>query len=182
MSEARILLGVIGRPHGVRGLLHVHSYTADPAALPGYGELDDDGGRRFRLRWKTDAVAEVFQIVEGRRVPVTTREAAQALVNTRLYVPRAKLPEPAEEEFYVCDLIGLEAIDAAGRPLGRIDMVHDYGAGTSLEIGRIIVPFTRACVPVIDLAQGRVTVVVPPEVIVEDQAAETRIGGEQVGA
>eukprot|EP01037_Dinobryon_pediforme_P012954 gene12954-13055_t len=162
-------MGVIGRPHGVRGLVHVHSYTADPVDLPGYGVLDDDRGRRFRLKWKTEGVAEVFQIVEGKRVPVTTREAAQALVNTRLYVPREKLPPPAEEEFYLADLIGLEAFGEDGKTLGRIDTVHDYGAGTSLEIGRLIVPFTKACVPVVDVVGGRVSVVLPPEVVVEPE-------------
>jgi 16S rRNA processing protein RimM len=167
LTDARILLGVIGRPHGVRGLVHVHSYTAEPSDLASYGVLDDDRGRRFRLRWKTEGVAEVFQIVQGKRVPLTTREAAQALVNTRLYVPRDKLPPPGEEEFYLADLMGLEAFDPEGRVLGRVDTVHDYGAGTSLEIGRIIVPFTKACVPTIDIAAGRITVVLPPEVVVE---------------
>lgn len=170
MPQERILMGVVGRPHGVRGLLHVHSYTADPAALPGYGVLDDDGGRRFRLRWKSDGIAELFQIIEGKRVPVTTREAAQALVNTRLYVPRTKLPPVEEDEFYLADLIGLEAVDLNGKALGTITTVHDYGAGTSLEIGPLLIPFTKACVPVVDLDAGRVTIVPPAEIIVEPRA------------
>ena len=169
-------MGVIGRPHGVRGLVHVHSYTAEPSDLASYGVLDDDRGRRFRLKWKTAGVAEVFQIVEGKRVPLTTREAAQALVNTRLYIPREKLPPPGEEEFYLADLMGLEAIDSEGRVLGRVDTVHDYGAGTSLEIGRIILPFTKAFVPVVDIGAGRITVVLPPEVVVEpEMAVETEV-------
>jgi 16S rRNA processing protein RimM len=170
MPQERILLGVIGRPHGVRGLAHVHSYTADPTALPGYGVLDDDRGRRFRLKWKSEGIAEILQIIEGKRVPVTSREAAQALVNTRLYIPRAKLPPVAEDEFYVADLVGLEAVDGQGRALGRITTVHDYGAGTSLEIGALIVPFTKACVPVVDLDAGRVTVLPPDEIVVEPRA------------
>ena len=160
-------MGVVGRPHGVRGLVHVHSYTAAPADLPTYGELENEQGRRFRLRWKSDGVAEIFEIIEGKRVAVATREAAQALVNTRLFVPRAKLPKPDEDEFYLVDLIGMQAVDADGKELGRVDTVHDYGAGASLEIGRIIVPFTRACVPVVDLAERRLTVVIPDEIIVE---------------
>jgi 16S rRNA processing protein RimM len=172
MPQERILMGVVGRPHGVRGLLHVHSYTADPTALPSYGVLDDNSGRRFRLRWKSEGIAELFQIIEGKRVPVTTREAAQALVNTRLYVPRTKLPPVEEDEFYLADLIGLEAVDANGKSLGRIGTVHDYGAGTSLEIGPLLIPFTRACVPVVDLEAGRVTIVPPDEIIVEPQAEE----------
>lgn len=154
----------------------MHSYTAEPSDLASYGVLDDDQGRRFRLKWKTAGVAEVFQIVEGKRMPLTTRESAQALVNTRLYVPRDKLPPAGEEEFYLADLMGLEAVDPDGLVLGRVDTVHDYGAGTSLEIGRIIVPFTKACVPVIDLQAGRITVVLPPEVVVAPElAGETDI-------
>jgi 16S rRNA processing protein RimM len=166
-------MGVVGRPHGVRGLVHVHSYTADPADLSAYGELENEHGRCFRLRWKSEGavknggVAEIFEIIEGKRVAVATREAAQALVNTRLFVPRAKLPKPDEDEFYLVDLIGMEAVDVDGKELGRVDTVHDYGAGASLEIGRIIVPFTRACVPVVDLAARRITVVIPDEIIVE---------------
>jgi 16S rRNA processing protein RimM len=168
MPQERILMGVIGRPHGVRGLVHVHSYTADPEALPSYGVLDDDRGRRFRLKWKSEGIAELFQIIEGKRTPITTREAAQSLVNTRLYIPRTKLPPVEEDEFYLADLIGLEAIDGQGRALGRITTVHDYGAGTSLEIGALIVPFTRACVPVVDIEGGKVTVLPPAEVIVAE--------------
>ena len=166
MPQERILMGVIGRPHGVRGLVHVHSYTADPASLPSYGVLDDDRGRRFRLKWKSEGIAEIFQIIEGKRVPVTTREAAQALVNTRLTIPRTKLPPVEEDEFYLADLIGLEAIDGQGRALGRVTTVHDYGAGTSLEIGPLLVPFTKACVPVVDIEAGTVTVIPPAEIVV----------------
>jgi 16S rRNA processing protein RimM len=163
LPQDRILLGVIGRPHGVRGLLHVHSYTADPADLSRYGALEDDRGRRFRLRWAQPGVAEVSEVVSGKRVPLTTREAAQALVNTRLSVPREKLPPPAEDEFYLADLIGLEAVDEQGQVLGRVETVHDYGAGASLEIGARILPFTRACVPVVDVAGGRIVVSLPIE-------------------
>ena len=165
-------MGVVGRPHGVRGLVHVHSYTADPAALASYGVLDDDRGRSFRLRWKNDGIAEIFQLIEGKRVPVSTREAAQTLVNTRLYVPRAKLPPVEEDEFYLADLIGLEAVDTNGKSLGLITTVHDYGAGTSLEIGPLLIPFTKACVPVVDLDAGRITIVPPEEIIVEPRAEE----------
>jgi 16S rRNA processing protein RimM len=71
--------------------------------------------------------------------------------------------------------MGLEAFDAAGVSLGRIDMVHDYGAGTSLEIGRLIVPFTKACVPVVDIEGGRVTVVVPDEIVVAPQPEDRAV-------
>ncbi|MCC7282561.1 MAG: 16S rRNA processing protein RimM [Acetobacteraceae bacterium] len=174
MPDRRILMGVIGRPHGVRGLVHVHSYTADPADLPEYGPFTDDRGRSFALDWVSAGVARVVELVEGREVPLRDREAAQALVNVRLYVTRDRLPPPEDaDEFYLADLQGLRAITPDGTELGRVDVVHDYGGGASLEIGRLIVPFTRACVPVVDIVGGTVTVIPPAEVVVPDtEAAE----------
>jgi 16S rRNA processing protein RimM len=161
----RILLGVIGRPHGVRGLLRVHAYTAEPDGLFAYGPLCDERGRWFSLRPRGDGVCEVAEIVDGKRRPVTDRATAETLVNVRLHVPRDRLPKADEEEFYLADLVGLEAVDTAGQVLGAVAAVHDYGGGPSLEIGTLLVPFTRAAVPQIDLAAGRMTVVAPAEVI-----------------
>jgi len=166
LPSENILLGVIGRPHGVRGLLHVHAYTDDPAALTRYGALHDDTGALFRIRWRGEGVAEVAHVVDGKRTPVTTRDEAAKLVNTRLHVARARLPKPAEDEFYLADLIGLAAIGPDGVELGRIDAVHDYGAGVSIEVGALLLPFTRAVVPEVDLAAGRVMVVPPAELVV----------------
>jgi 16S rRNA processing protein RimM len=169
MPEQRILLGVIGRPHGVRGLVRVTSHTADPADLTAYGPLSDDKGRRFVLRWRGKGVAELEAQVGGAAVKIADRTAAEKLTNTRLYVDRVQLPEPDADEFYLADLIGMAATDAAGRVLGKVAMVHDYGAGASLEIVRdgaspVLVPFTRAAVPEVDVARGRVTVV-PPDAV-----------------
>ena len=182
MPDRRILMGVIGRPHGVRGLLHVHSYTADPADLPDYGPFTDNPkpgstGRRFALEWASvgasGGVARVVELADGREVPLRDRDAAQALVNVRLYVDRARLPQPEDDDdFYLADLIGLRAVTPEGAELGRVDTVHDYGGGASLEIGRLLVPFTRVCVPVVNIAGGSVTVVPPDEVNVPDSGTE----------
>ncbi len=161
----RILLGVVGRPHGVRGLLHVHSYTADPDGLAGYGPLLDEAGRRWTLAWRGAGVAELR---DGDGRPVADRSAAERLVNTRLFVERDRLPAPDEDEFYLADLVGLLAMSPEGAELGRVTAVHDYGAGASLEIGALLVPFTRACVPAVDIAGGRVVVVEPGEVVVSE--------------
>jgi len=169
LSEKTILLGVIGRPHGVRGHVHVHSYTADPAALASYGPLSDGRGRLFRLRWQSEGVARVAEIVDGKPIWVTDREAAGRLVNVRLHIERDRLPPPEEDEFYVADLVGLAAVAPDGSELGRIDAVHDYGAGVSIEIGKLIVPFTREAVPHVDIAAGRVTVQPPAETAGEPQ-------------
>jgi 16S rRNA processing protein RimM len=182
VPERTIQLGVIGRPHGVRGLVHVTSHTADPADLTAYGPLSDGGGRRFVLRWKAEGVAEVSEVIGGETVKVADRTAAERLTNTRLCIDRTALPPPDEDdEYYLADLIGLDAVDTTGTLLGGISAVHDYGAGASLEIERpagsaLILPFTQACVPTVDIAGGRVVVVPPEEIIVAETADEETRG------
>lgn len=177
MADNTILLGVIGRPHGVRGLVHVTSYTTEPADLAGYGVLSDGAGREFQLSWRAEGVAEISEITGARTVKITDREAASRLTNTRLFVSRDRLPPPGEEEFYLADLIGLAVADGEGRDLGRVAAVHDYGAGTSLEIqpqagSSLLVPFTRAVVPEVDLSGGRLVVYLPAEIVVAERPAE----------
>ncbi len=179
MPDSRIQLGVIGRPHGVRGLVKVTSHTADPADLTAYGPLSDARGRRLVLRWKADGVAEVSFVVDGSAVKVADRTAAEQLTNTKLFIDRSALPPADEDEFYLADLVGLTATAPDGGVIGAVAVVHDYGAGASLEIERggaapIIVPFTRACVPDVDPSAGRIIVVLPDEVMAaRDMPEET---------
>ncbi len=166
MPASRILLGVIGRPHGVRGLVRVTSYADPPEALASYGPLEAEDGRRFALRWVGAGVAELAELRDGAAVKLADRTAAERLTNLRLSVPRERLPAPEAEEFYLADLVGLAAVDAAGTALGTVVALHDYGAGASLEIARpdgppLLVPFTRAAVPEVDVANGKLVVAVP---------------------
>ena len=164
----RVLMGVIGRPHGVRGLVRVQSYTAEPADLASFYPLADERGRQFALRWVGgDGIAEVFSVEGGLRRKIADRDAAAKLTNVRLYVDRSQLPKADKDEFYLADLVGMEAVEPSGRSLGHVAAVHDYGAGASLEIGARVVPFTKAAVPVVDVAAGRMMVVLPEEVTPE---------------
>jgi len=166
VSGERILMGVVGRPHGVRGLVRVHSYAAVPADLSAYGALSDERGGSWTLRWRGDGIAE---LTDANGTPVQNREQAAALTNRKLYVTRDRLPEPEEDEFYLADLVGLQAAESgSGKALGRVLAVHDYGAGVSLEIGAegrgtLLLPFTRACVPEAAVAAGRLSVILPHE-------------------
>jgi 16S rRNA processing protein RimM len=176
LPDRPILLGVIGRAHGVRGLVRVTSHTADPADLTGYGPLSEPSGRRFTLRWVGEGIAEVFEVIDGKKVKVADRTAAERLTNTKLCIERDRLPPPDADEYYLADLIGLDAVRADGKTLGVVSVVHDYGAGISLEVereggGSLLVPFTVACVPTVDLAAGRLTVVPPDEIDVLDDAS-----------
>jgi 16S rRNA processing protein RimM len=174
MPERRILMGVVGRPHGVRGLVHVHSYTADPADLSNYGALFDDKGQSWSVRWRSAGIAELRD-ASGK--PLADRNAAEALVNLRLHIDRDRLPAPDEEEYYLADLVGLAARDEAGQEIGQVALVHDYGAGASLEISRpnaapLLVPFTRWAVPLVDIAGGFITIVPPAEIAGEERPGE----------
>ena len=110
-----ILLGVIGRAHGVRGLVRVTSHTADPADLTGYGPLSDPTGRQFILRWMGEGIAEVSEIIDGKPVKLADRTAAERLTNTKLFIERDRLPRPDADEYYLADLIGLTAVGCGWR-------------------------------------------------------------------
>ena len=173
MDDGRILMGVIGRPHGVRGLVRVTSYATDPATLAGR-PLHDDRGRTWHLTWRGESIAA---LTDETGHQVADRTTAETLTNVRLTVSRADLPEPEPDEFYLADLMGLEARDPTGTPLGRVSTVHDYGAGVSLEIATttgapLIVPFTAAAVPAIDLQSRQLTIVAPDEIEVRGDLAE----------
>jgi 16S rRNA processing protein RimM len=161
---AMLCLGVIGGARGLRGEVRISSYTADPADVAAYGPLYDDAGAApLRIRITGRSRNQVVARVDG----VDDRTAAEALKGRRLWVPRDALPEPAADEFYHADLVGLRADRIDGDSLGIVRAVHDFGAGDVLEIvgdtGDIVmVPFTRAAVPEVDPAAGRLVVDPPP--------------------
>jgi 16S rRNA processing protein RimM len=159
-----ILMAVVGRPHGVRGLSRVQCYAENAANLRRYGALVDERGQKFRLQWRGDGIAEISEVIDGKPVKPADRAAAERLTNKKLYVERARLPAPAAEEFYVADLVGLAAVTEDGREVGRVEAVHDHGAGIFLEVGTLLVPFTRAAVPTVDVEAGRLIVIPPAEI------------------
>ena len=173
MEDRLILMGVIGKPHGVRGQLRVHCYGEDPEVLARH-VLVDSKGRHFALDWAHDNVAWLSAVSAGAKRRITDRDEAARLTNLELFLPRSVLPEVEEEEFYLTDLIGLAAHDETGAEIGRVANVLDYGAGASLELapGGRLIPFTRACVPDVRIADGYVVVVPPAEVEAKEEAKE----------
>lgn len=166
-SSPRILVGRFGAAHGVRGEIRVKSFTADPMALASYAGLTDAAGARSFVIESARPVKD--DILVARIAGVRDRTGAEALTNADIYLPREALPSPDEEEFYVADLIGMEAVLASGEPFGRVRDVLNYGAGDILEIqqtdGQIaLVPFTKAAAPHVDVAARRVTVAPPAEI------------------
>jgi 16S rRNA processing protein RimM len=166
-ADRLIALGVFGAPQGVRGEIRIKSYTAEPAAVGGYGPLTDAAGTR------SFAVKIVRPWGAPQRVPRGvgggTRAAAAALTGVELFARRSQLPPPEAEEFYHDDLIGLAAMTPDGAAFGRVLAVVNHGAGDLLEIARpegptALLAFTRAVVPEIDFSGGRIVVIPPVEV------------------
>jgi 16S rRNA processing protein RimM len=165
----RFCVGAFAGAHGVRGLVKLKSFTAEPDAILRYRPLtDEEGGREFAVTLVSAGPGPKGDAFVAKVDGVNTREAAEALAGTRLYAPRASLPATDEDEFYHADLIGLAAETIDGKKLGKVAALHDFGAGDVLEIAieggkSMLVPFTRAAVPQVDPAAGRVVVDPPAE-------------------
>ena len=160
-----VCVGVIAGAHGVRGVVKVKSFTATAADLTAYRPLSDESSkRRFGLTPIDMARGEILARIDG----VEDRDQAEALRGTRLYADRARFPAPEEDEFYHADLIGLAVTDPEGKAMGVVQAIFNHGAGDMVEIalqagGSALVPFTKAAVPVVDIAGGRVVVEMPAE-------------------
>ena len=164
MAEDRLCVAVIAGAHGVRGDVRIKSFTADPEGLAAYGPLTDKtGAREFRIKVHGLARGLLRAHIKG----VDDRNAAEALAGVELYIERGLLPEPEEDEFYHTDLVGLRAVLKDGSEYGLVRALHDFGAGDVIEImlaagGTVILPFTKAVVPSVDLGAG-IVVIAPPE-------------------
>lgn len=160
-----ICIGAIAGAFGVRGEVRVKSFTAQPEDIATYGALStEDGSRTFTIT----LTGQIRNGFSARLSGVTTREQADALRGTQLHVARDRLPGLSDDEFYHADLVGLAVLDTGGTTLGTVKAVHNHGAADILEItpptggATVLLPFTRAAVPTVDLASGRI-ITDPPD-------------------
>ena len=165
MSSERICVGAIAGAFGVKGEVRLKSFCADPGAIADYAPLTtESGARSFTVRITRTIPGGLAAQLSG----VTTKEEADALRGTELFADRAKLPRLPDDEFYHTDLIGLQVLDTGGTLLGTVRAVHDHGAGAILEVfqpgakSTLLLPFTKAIVPTVDLTAGRI-IADPPE-------------------
>lgn len=163
MAPSQICVARIGAAHGVRGAVKLWTFTEDPLAVKHYGPLlTKDGARQFEVTHAREAKGHLVATLKG----IATREEAERLNGLELYIAREKLPETDGDEYYHADLIGLNAVNAANEPLGRVVAIHNFGAGDIIEIAppegaTMLLPFTNAVVPTVDLAGERVVVELP---------------------
>jgi 16S rRNA processing protein RimM len=158
---ARICLGQIGAPHGVRGQVRLRSFTSDPEAIAAYGSLQTEDGRILQLKSLQPARDHFVAAFVG----ICNRDAAEQLANAKLYVPRERLPQLADaDEFYHADLVGLAAVNREGRRLGTVVAIHNFGAGDLIEVrfyegGQTeMLPFDVLHVPDVDVGAGRIVI------------------------
>jgi 16S rRNA processing protein RimM len=170
----RVLLGEVSGAHGIRGDVIVRSYASEPRDIAAYGALETVDGKVLP---KLSVVRVTERGVIARFAGVTDRNVAETFRGTQLWIARDRLPAAADGEFYHADLIGLDAVAQDGTEIGHVIAVENFGAGDLLEL-RLkdskqteYVPFTNATVPEVDLAAGRL-VVVMPAVLEDDDDAE----------
>jgi 16S rRNA processing protein RimM len=169
--EAKICVGVVVGAQGLKGAVRIKAFTAEPKDIAAYGPVADESGTRlFQLSVVGEGRGTVIAQLSG----ISSREQAEALKGLRLFVRRSALPSLAAEEFYHADLIGLEAERADGSPAGKVVAVLDHGGGCYLEIEGgserpLIVPFSQAAVPVVDLAARKLVIHPPEEVEVRSE-------------
>ncbi|MCX7321810.1 MAG: ribosome maturation factor RimM [Hyphomicrobiales bacterium] len=167
MTTAQICVARIGAPHGVRGQVRLWTFTEDPYAVLDYGPLaTKDGKRTIEIDNVREAKGHLVATLKG----VADRDAAARLNGIELYVARDALPDTEDGEYYHADLIGLAAVNTAGETIGRVLAMHDFGAGDIIEIAppsgpTLLLPFTDAVVPTVDIAAGKVVVEMPGEIV-----------------
>ena len=172
MSDDMICIGAIAGAFGVHGELRLKSFAAQPEDIATYGPLStEDGTRQFTVTLTGQASNGFTARLSG----VRTKEDADALRGMQLYVARSVLPSLPDDEYYHADLVGMDVFDTGGKPLGRVKGVQNHGASDLLELSipgdsaTVLLPFTRAAVPTVDLASRRI-VADPPEGLFPDPA------------
>ena len=171
-NPPRVILGRIGAGHGIRGEVRLKAFIESPADFARYGPLTSPDGRVFEIDAVRPAAGGSPDMLVVHFKGIDTRNAAEGLNGIELFVPRERLGKTDADEYFHADLIGLDAVTTEGEPLGTVIRVQNFGAGDLLEVAprrgdTLLVPFTKAVVPEVDLAGRRVVVDPPPGLLTE---------------
>lgn len=159
-SPARICVGVVVGVKGVKGEVRIKSFTENPVDVGAYGPVESEDGTRT---WELKAVGEAKGAVVARLKGIADRDQAEALKGEKLYVARAKLPQPAEGTYYHSDLVGMNVVLTSGESKGAVVAVHNFGAGDIIEVGdgvtaTVMVPFSSAAIAEVNIKDGVIRV------------------------
>ncbi len=158
----RVCVGAISGAFGVQGEVRLKSFCAEPEDIASYGPLwTEDGTRQFKIKLTRPVAGGLGARIAG----VEDKDQADALKGISLYADRKRLPRLPDDEFYHAALSGLEVRDTGGKRLGPVRAVHNHGAGDLLEVSGagtdLLVPFTLAVIPTVDLKAGRIVADIP---------------------
>ena len=173
-GDTRVCLGVIVGARGLKGDARIKSFTADPKDVAAYGPLMTDDGSKLALK----ITGEAKGVVIGRIKGIEDRTEVEALKGQKLYVERGAFPDTGdEEEFYHADLVGITVVDETGKECGTVSAIYDFGAGDMVDLrlpdGRtVLVPFTSAAVPTVDIAAGRMIIMASALAAAEDEPSQ----------
>jgi 16S rRNA processing protein RimM len=169
--DTRVCVARIGAAHGLKGEVRLWPFTQDPLAIRSYGPLETrDGARRFTIESLRAAKDHFIAKLSG----VGDRDAAEALNNAELFIPRDRLPPVERDEFYHADLIGLDVVDQSGAQIGTVHALYNFGAGDIIEVmpvgtGQpVMFAFNEITVPKIDLAAKQIVIVPPAEIEIRE--------------
>ena len=157
-GERKIALAAVAGAHGIKGELRLKLFSQSSGSLSVHKKLYVGGVERELLEVRHSGKTAVARF-EG----VADRSAAEALRGLLVEVQRSALPPLEEGEYYHADLIGLPVVDTAGRSIGQVVAVENYGAGDLLEIElesgkRSLIPYAPG---IADLTDDRI--VLDPE-------------------
>ncbi len=165
MSQELICVGAIAGAFGVKGEVRLKSYTTNPTDIENYAPFQTQDGT---MEFDIVLTGQIKKALTARMTGIITKEDADALKGTELYVPKSRLPQLPDDEYYYSDLVGITVQDTGGTVLGSVRSVQNHGATDLLEISvpnataTVLLPFTKQCVPTVDMAQ-RIIVADPPE-------------------
>jgi len=182
----QLVVGRIGRAHGIKGEVTVEVRTDEPELRLAPGAvLATDPASAGPLTIATGRVhsGRLMLRFEG----VSDRNGAEALRNTLLIaeVDPAQMPEDPEE-FYDHQLIDLDVVTVDGREVGRIAEISHLPYQDLLVVrrpdgGEVLIPFVEEIVPEIDLEEQRAVIDPPPGLLDEAEADVATASGTQEG-
>ena len=178
-SDRLICVAAISGAFGIKGEVKVKLFTQDPVSCLTYGPLLNEAGEVVLTPISSRPIKDGLAVIAEE---VETREEAEALKSTKLFVARAALPDPDEDDFYYADLIGLDVKTTSGQRAGVVIAVHEFGAGDMLEIkpakkdGKqphsFFHPFTKLATPKVDIQAGRIIIHITEAVPVGDEGQD----------
>ena len=154
-SDPRVCLGVIVGVKGIAGEVRIKSFTEVPADVGRYGPVESEDGSKM---WDLRVVAEAKGVVVAKLKGVSDRDQAENLRGEKLFIARAKLPQPEADTYYHSDLVGMAVVLTTGESKGKVVGVYNFGAGDIIEVGdgqtaTMMVPFSAPAIAEVNVTE-----------------------------